>query len=40
MTGSPVRYDPSVETVEPDEAQTVEGLCATFDTILKTTAQD
>ena len=36
----PVRYSPSVEDVKPDEADTIEALNATFDTILRTTAED
>ena len=40
MTNAPVRYSPTVELVKPDEAQTIEQLCETFDTILKTTAAD
>ena len=40
MIGSPVRYSPSVEDVRSDETQTIEQLCETFDTILKTTAED
>lgn len=37
---SPVRYDPSVETVKPDEAETIRGLEEQFDTIQETTAED
>ncbi|GJE57652.1 catalase family protein [Methylobacterium thuringiense] len=40
MTSTPVRYRPDVEDVKPDEAQTIEGLCETFDTILQTTAEN
>lgn len=40
MSGSPVRYTPDLETVRPDESQTVEGLKQAFDTILETTSQD
>lgn len=40
MAIAPLRYTPAVETVEPDEARTIEGLCQAFDTILETTAQD
>ena len=40
MTGTAVRYHPGVETVKPDEAQTVEQLCEAFDTILQRTSQD
>lgn len=37
---APIRYSPEVEDVRPDEAQTIEGLNETFDTILQTTAND
>ena len=37
---SPVRYSPDVETLEPDEAETITDLNETFDTILETTAKD
>ncbi|WP_374942321.1 catalase family protein [Sphingomonas sp.] len=37
---SPVRYAPSVETVEPDEAETVRDLEASFKEILDTTSKD
>lgn len=37
---TPVRYAPSVETIAPDEAETVAGLKAQFKTILDTTSQD
>ena len=41
MTPSaPVRFSPSVEDIQPDEAATIEGLNETFDTILETTAKD
>ena len=40
MDASPVRYTPAVETLKADEAETVEALCQTFDTILETTARD
>ncbi|WP_427025396.1 catalase family protein [Aureimonas ureilytica] len=40
MTAAPVRYSPSVETVQPDETETQAGLNETFDTILETTAHD
>jgi catalase len=36
----PVRYRPDVEEVQPDEGKTISGLNETFDTILKTTADD
>ena len=37
---APVRYSPDVEVVRPDEGKTIEGLNETFDTILKTVADD
>ena len=37
---APVRYSPDIEDVRPDEGETVEGLCRTFDTILQRTAED
>ena len=40
MISTPIRYAPTVEDVKPDEAQTIERLCETFDTILETTAKD
>ena len=40
MTSAPVRYSPAVEDVRPDEGSIVEQLNETFDTILKTTAED
>lgn len=36
----PVRYEPSVETVEPDEAETIRGLEEQFKIILDTTSKD
>lgn len=36
----PVRFDPSVETIAPDEAETLQGLKASFQEILETTSQD
>ncbi|WP_267421594.1 catalase family protein [Methylobacterium sp. GC_Met_2] len=36
----PVRYSPDVEMVKPDEAETIAGLCQTFDTILQRVADD
>ena len=36
----PVRYSPAVEEIGPDEGETIEGLQATFGTILETTARD
>ncbi len=36
----PVRYTPSVETVDKDEQQTISDLNATFDSILNKTAED
>ena len=40
MPSTPVRYNPAIEDVKSDEAQTIEQICKTFDTILETTAQD
>ena len=40
MPSAPIRYAPSVEHIEADEAQTIDGLNTTFDTILHTTAED
>lgn len=37
---SPVIFSPNVETMEPDEAQTIDDLNAAFDKILSTTARD
>ena len=37
---NPVRFHETVETHQDDEAETVEGLNATFDKILETTAKD
>lgn len=37
---SPVNFHPDVEVYEPNEAETVEALKHTFDTILETTAKD
>jgi hypothetical protein len=36
----PVRYDPAVEQVEPDEAETIRGLDEQFKIILDTTSKD
>ncbi len=40
MATAPLRYSPSVEYVQDDEAETIKGLNDTFDTILETTAHD
>ena len=40
MTSTPVPYGPTVEEVKPGEAETIQDLCTTFDTILETTAKD
>lgn len=40
MTDAPVRYHPDVETIQPDERETVQQLCAAFDVILERTAED
>ena len=37
---TPVRFTPGVESVQPDEAETIAGINTTFDTILDTTAKD
>jgi hypothetical protein len=36
----PIAYRPDLETIQPDEAETVAKLNETFDTILETTAED
>jgi hypothetical protein len=40
MFNPPVRYSPDVETIQPDEQETVAGLNEAFDTILERTAED
>ncbi|RIY02680.1 catalase [Aureimonas flava] len=40
MIAQPVRYGPEVETIRPDEGETVQGLKDAFDTILERTAED
>jgi catalase len=40
MSATPLRYTPDVETLRDNEAGTIGELNATFDTILKTTAED
>lgn len=40
LPASPVRFSPDVETILPDEGETVDGLNETFDTILETTSKD
>ena len=40
MTNPPVRYDPAVEQIQPDEQETVAELNAAFDIILERTAED
>ena len=37
---APVSYSPDVETVRPDAAQTIAGLCETFDRILQRVFED
>jgi len=37
---SPVRFDPSVEKVQPDEGETIKDLESSFKTILDTTSKD
>ncbi len=36
----PVRYSPSVETIAPDEQETIQGMKESFQEILETTSQD
>lgn len=40
MSKTPVRYDPSIETIAPDEAETIAGLNESFQEILDTTSKD
>ena len=40
MTPAPARYSDDVETLRPDEAETIHGLNKAFDTILTTVAED
>ena len=40
MTDAPIRYQPDVEDVQPDEKQTIQDLCSAFDVILDRTAED
>ncbi len=40
MPGTPVRYTPSLETIEPDEQDTIAALEKQFRDILETTSQD
>lgn len=40
MTPQPIRYDPSLETIEPDEGETIENLRGSFREILETTSAD
>ncbi|WP_380785904.1 catalase family protein [Sphingomonas sp. R86521] len=40
MSNTPVRYDPSIETIAPDEAETIAGLNESFQEILETTSKD
>ncbi|MCI9867776.1 catalase family protein [Rhizobium skierniewicense] len=37
---APIRYSPDLETIQPDEQETIQGLNDTFDKILDTTAND
>ncbi|WP_311273727.1 MULTISPECIES: catalase family protein [unclassified Rhizobium] len=37
---APIRYSPDLETIQPDEEETIQGLNDTFDKILDTTAND
>lgn len=36
----PIRYDPAVEIIQPDEGETIAGLNKAFDTVLETTAKE
>ncbi|TVV70537.1 catalase family protein [Sphingomonas solaris] len=40
MTDAPVRYQPDIEDIQPDEQETIQQLCSTFDVILERTAED
>ncbi|MEJ8308153.1 catalase family protein [Agrobacterium larrymoorei] len=40
MTGQPIRYSATLETIRDNEAETVSGLIEQFDTILETTAKN
>lgn len=40
MINTPVRYRPDVEDLQPDEDETIAGLCSAFDVILERTAKD
>lgn len=40
MTDAPVRYQPDVEQIQPDEKETIADLCSAFDVILERTAED
>jgi hypothetical protein len=40
LANHPVRYSPAVERVQPDEAETIDALKASFKEILDTTSQD
>lgn len=40
MTDAPIRYQPDIEDIQPDERQTVQELCSAFDVILERTAED
>ena len=37
---NPVRFDPSVETIEPDEQETLQSMKDSFQEILETTSED
>ena len=40
MTDAPLRYQPDLEDIKPDEQETIRDLCSTFDVILERTAED
>ncbi len=40
MTDAPIRYQPDLEDVQPDERDTIRDLCSAFDIILERTAED
>lgn len=40
MTDAPLRYQPDLEDIKPDEQETIRDLCSAFDVILERTAED
>jgi len=40
MAGTPIRYSPDIEKIEPDEGETQAGLVETFKSIVETTNKD